>query len=54
MALEKALENAHEGDVIIVAGKGHEDYQIIGSEKRHFSDQETIKEILNERQDHPC
>ena len=31
-------------DVVLIAGKGHEDYQIIGAERRHFSDSETVRE----------
>ena len=34
------LSNPH--DIILIAGKGHEDYQIVGSEKRHFSDRECV------------
>ncbi len=45
-AIEKAIAEYKPGDVIIVAGKGHEDYQIIGTEKIHFDDKEVIKEIL--------
>jgi UDP-N-acetylmuramoyl-L-alanyl-D-glutamate--2,6-diaminopimelate ligase len=36
---------AKRGDVIVIAGKGHENYQIIGNEVFHFSDRETIEEI---------
>jgi UDP-N-acetylmuramyl tripeptide synthase len=32
--------------VVLIAGKGHEDYQIIGSERNHFDDQEIAREIL--------
>jgi len=48
-AIRKAIEIYEPGDVIIVAGKGHEDYQIIGTEKIHFDDKEVIQEILNEK-----
>jgi UDP-N-acetylmuramoyl-L-alanyl-D-glutamate--2,6-diaminopimelate ligase len=34
------------GDCILVAGKGHEDYQIIGTQKFPFSDQAVLKELL--------
>lgn len=45
-AIEKALQASHTGDAVIIAGKGHEDYQIIGEEKRRFSDQEVVREFL--------
>lgn len=37
---------AQKGDIILIAGKGHEDYQIIKGKKYHFDDKETIEEIL--------
>jgi UDP-N-acetylmuramoyl-L-alanyl-D-glutamate--2,6-diaminopimelate ligase len=37
-AIEKAISIADEKDIILIAGKGHEDYQIVGKEKRHFDD----------------
>lgn len=46
-AIEEALKNAKKGDVVLIAGKGHEDYQIIGSTKHHFSDFEVAAEILD-------
>lgn len=42
-AIGHALEAAGEGDVVLVAGKGHEDYQIVGSERRAFSDREFVR-----------
>lgn len=39
-AIRKAVRLARGEDLVLIAGKGHEDYQIIGREKRHFSDQE--------------
>lgn len=47
--IKRALDLYREGDVVVVAGKGHEDYQIIGTTKHHFDDKEVIAEILNER-----
>jgi len=41
-AISRALTAAQPNDIVIVAGKGHENYQLIGSEKKHFSDQEEI------------
>jgi len=34
---------------VLIAGKGHEDYQIVGREKRHFDDREQAREALRER-----
>lgn len=45
-AIAGALEQARPGDIVIIAGKGHEDYQLIGTQKRHFSDQETVRAWL--------
>ena len=45
-AIEKALQTARENDIVIIAGKGHEDYQLVGTEKHHFSDQETVTNFL--------
>jgi len=41
-AIKEASLALQSGDVLVVAGKGHEDYQIIGKEKHHFSDKEVI------------
>ena len=46
-AISLALQHAMAGDVILIAGKGHENYQIIGTEKIHFSDLEVVQEILS-------
>ena len=46
-ALELAVSLLQPGDALLVAGKGHEDYQIIGTTKHHFSDQEILKELLS-------
>ena len=45
-AIAAALVGLAPGDVVLVAGKGHEDYQIVGSEKRHFSDHEEVARAL--------
>jgi UDP-N-acetylmuramoyl-L-alanyl-D-glutamate--2,6-diaminopimelate ligase len=47
-AISHAVAGMGEGDVVLVAGKGHEDYQIIGTTKHHFSDHEAIAEALKE------
>lgn len=46
-AIETALKIAGPGDVVLIAGKGHEDYQIVGTQKFPFSDVETVREILS-------
>ena len=46
-AIATALTIAQDGDVVVVAGKGHEDYQIVGSKTLHFDDREVIRELLN-------
>jgi UDP-N-acetylmuramoyl-L-alanyl-D-glutamate--2,6-diaminopimelate ligase len=48
-AIAEALGSLGAGDCLLVAGKGHEDYQIIGKEKRHFSDQEEILAWMGKR-----
>lgn len=45
-AIEKAVSYLQEDDTLILAGKGHEDYQIVKDKKYHFSDKETVEEIL--------
>lgn len=45
-ALEYAFSHANQNDLILVAGKGHEDYQIIGQTKHHFSDREIVCRLL--------
>lgn len=44
--IAKALSLAKRGDVVLIAGKGHEDYQIIGTTRIPFSDFDVVKEIL--------
>lgn len=45
-AINRAIQEAKTGDVVIIAGKGHEDYQIIGKETIHFDDREVASEAL--------
>jgi UDP-N-acetylmuramoyl-L-alanyl-D-glutamate--2,6-diaminopimelate ligase len=45
-AIRMALRSARPGDLILIAGKGHEDYQILGHEKIHFDDREVAREEL--------
>jgi UDP-N-acetylmuramyl tripeptide synthase len=46
-AIYQALNDADANDIILIAGKGHEDYQIVGETKHHFSDVEVATEALN-------
>ncbi len=46
-AIELAISMAQEGDVILIAGKGHEDYQEIKGVKYPFKDSEVVKEVLS-------
>lgn len=48
-AIHAAIDKASAGDVILLAGKGHEDYQIIGHEKRHMDEREIVAEYLETR-----
>ena len=45
-AIARAVALAGPGDVVLIAGKGHEDYQQIGATRRHFSDAEAAREAL--------
>ncbi|HJQ85480.1 MAG TPA: cyanophycin synthetase, partial [Candidatus Binatia bacterium] len=45
-AIALAVGLARPGDLVLVAGKGHEDYQIVGAEKRHFDDREEVRGVL--------
>lgn len=45
-AIEAAVTRARAGDLVLIAGKGHEDYQIIGTERRHFDDREVALAAL--------
>ena len=43
-AIIAALESARSGDIVLIAGKGHETDQIVGDERRHFDDREVVRE----------
>ena len=45
-AIKMAVMLSQPGDIIIIAGKGHENYQIIGTEKHHFDDREEIRDAF--------
>jgi UDP-N-acetylmuramoyl-L-alanyl-D-glutamate--2,6-diaminopimelate ligase len=46
IAIATAIKSLQPGDALLIAGKGHEDYQIIGTEKHHFSDHEVVLETI--------
>ena len=47
-AIRMAKENSHEGDIVLIAGKGHEDYQELSNKKKiYFDDLKIAKEIFN-------
>lgn len=48
-AIDLAISRANPGEVVLIAGKGHEPYQIIGTEVRHFDDREEARRALAER-----
>jgi UDP-N-acetylmuramoyl-L-alanyl-D-glutamate--2,6-diaminopimelate ligase len=50
-AIHRAITMASPGDVVIIAGKGHETYQIIGNEKFHFDDREVALEAIRQKED---
>ena len=47
-AIAAAIKEMGPGDVVLIAGKGHEDYQIVGTTRHHFSDHEVVAETLKE------
>ena len=46
-AIIKGMQMLKNNDILMILGKGHEDYQIIGKKKIHFSDKEIVKKFLN-------
>jgi len=48
-AIELAIRIARPGDTVVLAGKGHEDYQIVGRERFPFSDQDEARRALARR-----
>ena len=46
-AIRRALDQAEPGDVVLLAGKGHETYQVRGTTKAHFDEREIVHELLN-------
>lgn len=50
-AIKYGVEKLREGDSFLIAGKGHENYQIIGKEKKYFDDREIVKKIINKKEE---
>ena len=50
-AIRYCMENAQDGDIIVLAGKGHEDYQEICGVKHHMDEREIIADIIKENPD---
>lgn len=48
-AIAQGIALGNPGDVVLIAGKGHEDYQIVGTERRRFSDREVARALLERR-----
>ena len=48
-AIKKAISIAEKDDSVVIAGKGHENYQILKDETIHFDDKEVVEEILSNR-----
>lgn len=48
-AIAQGIALGKPGDVVLIAGKGHEDYQIVGTERRRFSDREVARALLERR-----
>jgi UDP-N-acetylmuramoyl-L-alanyl-D-glutamate--2,6-diaminopimelate ligase len=47
-AIVAAVRLARAGDIVLIAGKGHEDYQILGTKKVHFDDREVAREAIQQ------
>ena len=50
-AIRYCMEHAEDGDIIVLAGKGHEDYQEIKGVKHHMDERELIADIIRENTD---
>jgi UDP-N-acetylmuramoyl-L-alanyl-D-glutamate--2,6-diaminopimelate ligase len=45
-AIRKGLRIARRGDIVLIAGKGHEDYQVVGDTRTHFDDREEVETYI--------
>jgi UDP-N-acetylmuramoyl-L-alanyl-D-glutamate--2,6-diaminopimelate ligase len=45
-AIQQSIQMAQPGDIVLVAGKGHEDYQLVGDQVLHFDDREEVASAL--------
>ena len=50
-AIHYAMDHAESGDVVILAGKGHETYQVIGHEKRHLDEREVVAAYIDQQKE---
>lgn len=56
-AIEEAVRGCIAGEIAVICGKGHEDYQILGNRKIHFDDRETVRasiEKVRNEQNYNC
>jgi UDP-N-acetylmuramoyl-L-alanyl-D-glutamate--2,6-diaminopimelate ligase len=53
-AIAEAITFASANDLVLIAGKGHEDYQILGTTKIHFDDREEAEKALRSRHGEPA
>ena len=49
-AIRHGIDMLVDKDILLILGKGHEDYQIIGTVKHHFSDQEEVLKYIKEKE----
>jgi UDP-N-acetylmuramoyl-L-alanyl-D-glutamate--2,6-diaminopimelate ligase len=50
VAIRRAIAEAAPGDLVVVAGKGHENYQLVGTSVHHFDDRDEVRAALAARQ----